>query len=167
MKKIIEKFGVHIIGGVFVLALIVAVVNLRSSAIERWVGDPSQAWFIDEETGEESVRSADEIPPLVGASGLPTVVQVVKFIADNESEPVTGYFVKYSEPVRRRADALPANVDESRRLEVLFPGQFIRSPAAGSQWVPITDAQAATIMSIPEKSPGHPRMQTFPKKLKE
>jgi len=167
MKKIIEKFGIHIIVGVFVLALIVTVLNLRSTPIVRWDGDPSLAWFIDEETGEESIRSADEIPPLTGASGQPTVVRVIKFIADNETTPIAGYFVKYSDAVRKRAAALPANVDESIRLDTLFTGQFIRSPAAGSPWVPITDAQAAQIMSVPEKSPGHPRMQAFPKKLKE
>jgi len=162
MKKLINRFGVPLSVGIIVVALIVAFLS-REKPASYPVGDRSLAWYVDEETGEESVLPfAENIPPLPGASGQGTLVQVVKFASDKETTPLAFYWVKYSDAARKQAATCTGDLDEL--LEVLSFGQLVRSPEPGSPWITLRDPQAAKIISVPEHSPGHSRLMAFPKK---
>ncbi|MCL2639956.1 MAG: hypothetical protein FWD53_03835 [Phycisphaerales bacterium] len=162
MRSFINKFGVPLAVVLIVFALIFAIVS-RPKPAEQF-GDPTFAWYVDEDTGEESIRPiAENIPPLTGSGGKDTVVQVYKCKAENEKEPITYYWVKYSDAAKKQAAASP-DQDYALIEDILSHGKFIRSPEPGSKWFSARDPRAEGLLSIPEHSTGFPRRQAFPKK---
>jgi len=159
MRTLINRFGVPLSVGIIVLALIMAFL-FRQSSTTYPPGDPSLAWYIDEETGEESVLpSAENIPPLLGKDGKKTLVQAFKFAGDDEKTANTYYLVKYSDSVRNELAKFTG--EEMERLNMLHLGQLVRSLEPNSPWVTLRDPRATDIISVPDHSSG-PRRQVFP-----
>jgi hypothetical protein len=110
---------------------------------------PTSAYFVDEDTGEEFVRPATDIPPLEGKNKKPTVVREFKYSLDGGKTSKVGYYYKYTESMKQKLDAAIAaghggDIDGN-------PGELVRAPAAGNKWVLFgsPEADAITHVDIP------------------
>ena len=163
MRNFINKYGYVVAAAVILVAVVAVFLNTRKKpAPLPYAGNPELAFFVDEITGDESVLSADEIPPLPGKDGKDSLMIAVKFKSDTEKEPKTWYLVKYPTDVRDKARSLPK--DSLDRMNMLESSRLVRSPESGSPWVPQYGADAEKIVTVPESSPGHPRQPVFPAK---
>jgi hypothetical protein len=164
VRNLLNKYGYIIAGAIVLIALLLFWFNSRRPTVStgNFKGNPSLAFYIDEETGIESVHPADEIPPLPGKNGKDTVVQEAKFIGPAEKIPKTYYLLKYSDEARSQAQTLPK--DDLTRMNLLYEGQLIRAPESGSPWLSIHDPEAEKIVNAPQSGPGAPRRPVFPSK---
>jgi len=115
----------------FVLAVFVAVAYYGSPAPPSW----PMAYYQDEETGEVTIRPANEIPPLLGRSGRPTVVRVVYLTASTVDKKFVGYFEKFTDEARARQTPTAAGNGAISLVPFTMAGILIRRPEAGSPWV--------------------------------
>jgi len=105
------------------------------------VSPPEAKWpvadYIDEETGEQSLRRSDEVPPLQGKSGGFTVVRAVYLTPSTQDKRFIGYFEKCTEEAKARAAT--ARSAETGILSPNFTGLkggiLVRRPEKGSPWV--------------------------------
>jgi hypothetical protein len=164
VRSILNKYGYYIAGVIAVIALLAAYVGTRQAAEPvSYAGNPELAFFVDENTGEEKVLPADEVPPLSGKDGKESVVMAVKFKSDTEKAAKTWYFIKYPAKVRDRVRGLPK--DDIDRLTLLDKWRLVRAPEAGSPWVKVTAPEAERIVTVPESSAGHPRRPVYPSRM--
>lgn len=102
---------------------------------------PTKAYYVDDETGEESLQSINAIPPLLNKAGKPTLVREMCYrcTACSPTERRIGYLEKFTpeaqeklNKMRRKARRTGAdlNIDE-----IAATGFLVRSPAKGSPWV--------------------------------
>ena len=108
-------------------------------------------YFIDEETGEESVRPVSDIPPLPGKSGKPTVVREYKYSLDGGSTVKVGYYLKFDDGAKKKLEDLVAQGKNPNEIDTTS-GQLVRSPDPGSKWVSIGSGEGQTIthLDIPQ-----------------
>ena len=158
MRNIINKFGVPISIIVIVVAAVFTWLSHRTTRID--VGDPSLAYFFNEETGEESILPSDQIPPIPDPSGKGSLVIAAKFKGESDKAPKTYYLIKYTDEVRAKIESLPS--DDVTRQNLLSAAQLVRSPDHGSPWVSISDERADRIVSVPEWAPNRPRIRVSP-----
>jgi hypothetical protein len=124
------------------VALLVAAVGVTIYFRPKGFHPPEKAFFFDEETGEELIRPAGDIPPLPGKSGKPTIVREFKYSLDGGKTAKVGYYFKYTDDWKKKiedAHAKGGDVDG-----VL--GELIRSPEKGSKWVSIGSDEAQPIV---------------------
>jgi hypothetical protein len=146
VRELINKYGAYIAIGVIVVALVVAWFFTGTSAPPT--GDLSQGFFIDEETGEESVHPITAIPPLMGKSGKPTVVRAYKFSCEGGKNPQTIYLQKYiPEAQERLKNMSPDDLDRDR---VMSRGELVRLPGKDKPWVRGTSTEAIPIRTLPD-----------------
>ena len=159
MRNFIDKLGIPI---VIILLLIGGVLFwIYSKRPARPESNFNKAFFVDEETGVESVNSIDAIPPLPGQGGKPTVVRALKFSCEGGKNPRTLYYLKYTPEAQAELQSLPP--DSPLRSDVITSGELIRSPAADSEWVPATSSQADALRIFPD-CPGGQMVEVYPKK---
>jgi hypothetical protein len=151
MRQLLQKYGYAIAAGLIVLAGIL--IFFRSSSTSK-EGDPSKAFFVDEETNEEMILPTTEIPPLLGKGGKPTVVKAFKYTCGSPSDAKVYYFLKYTEEAQAKLKSMPA--DDPNRYDVVEKGELVRSAQPGSPWVRARDPRANEVKSIPECTPGVP-----------
>lgn len=111
----------------------------------------SQAFFIDEETGEEMVLSLDQYPPRPnphGNSTKPTLVEAVKYTRDGGKTSVTAYYRKYTDGAKKELEAAFAREHRPVGIDVTR-GTLVRSPVKGSLWVAWDDPAATSFETIP------------------
>jgi hypothetical protein len=140
IREALNKYGALVIivavalaGGAWYLF------QARSNAI------PSKEFYIDEETGEEVALDIKSAAPLIGKSGKPTLVRVVKFSCDNGKTVKVGYYSKFDEKTKEHLDAMNSGKIpyDSNYLSVY--GMYIRAPAKGSPWVKYDSPEASQI----------------------
>ena len=155
MRSIIQKFGLPFAIVVIVVALLLILFNRPNNPVNNKLsGDPSMAFFVDEATGEESVRSKDDIPPLPGKDGKPTVVMAIKYSIDG-GEPQVLYYVKFTETLQAELNAVPsAGGGRHARVEMVSGLRQVRSPASGSQWVESRSEAGQAVTAFPAMEPG-------------
>jgi hypothetical protein len=133
------------IGVTFTLACIAGAILL--AVFHSRPHDEATFDFIDEETGKPSAEPITAVPPLMGASGKPTVVRAIYAGAQNSSGRKLLYLEKY------RPDA-KAYMEEYHRSGAKGPPNvphpetavYVRLPAAGSPWVTRDSAEGQRIM---------------------
>jgi hypothetical protein len=159
MRNFMDKWGVLL----FIVLLLVGGLFLwiHSRPSTRPENNFTKAFFVDEETGVESVNSIDAIPPLPGQGGKPTVVRAMKFSCEGGKNPRTLYLLKYTPEAQAELQSLPP--DSPRRSDVITSGELIRSPAADSEWVPATSSQTDALRIFPD-CPSGQMVEVFPKK---
>jgi hypothetical protein len=162
MREVINKFGPYIAIGAIVVAGIVAWFSMKSKT-EGGAVSRNLAFYVDEETGEESVQAADAIPPLIGKSGKPTVVKAMKYTCDGGKTNKTYALMRYSPDVQERLKNLSASdpVQDAERAKLLG-AYFVRSPEPNSRWVPAQSTEGLRIGSIPMCPNGKPGEMAFP-----
>jgi hypothetical protein len=102
-------------------------------------------FFIDEETGDESIRSTHDVPPLLGKSNQPTVVQVFKFTCDGGKTVKTAYYSKYTDGMKRQLEAV-YQANKTPDFDTT-QGMLIRSPGKGSPWVHWGTPEATKVLN--------------------
>lgn len=124
----------------------IAVLMIAGSVIFWSVYDPSaripDGDFIDEQTGEVSARSIDQLPPLVGSNGKATVVRAYYSVARDGLPRRLLYMQKYSDTTKAY---LEQYLKEHRTGRPQFPDPptaiLVRAPEPGSPWVPLETPQ--------------------------
>src|SRR5580704_8056215 len=105
MREFINKHGTVIGAALLVAAaLVIYFFYLRKGS-----GPTNLAYYIDEETGEESIHPRTDLPPLIGKSGRPTVVEEFKFTCDGGSTVKVAYYFKFTDSAKKRFDDLVAS----------------------------------------------------------
>ena len=133
MRDLINRFKIPVlvVAGLVVIGAVVVLLRGRSSTPTPY---ETKAYFIDEETGAESVRPMTDIPPLIGAGGKPTVMLARKFSCDQGKTSKVGFLVKYTPEAKAALDAMYASKDQKPAEINIGLHTLVRSPEAGSQW---------------------------------
>ena len=66
----------------------------------------NSSYFVDEETGEESVHPLTDIPPLIGKSGKSTLVREVKYSLDGGKTVKVAYYLKFNDATKKKLEDL-------------------------------------------------------------
>jgi hypothetical protein len=111
----------------------------------------AKADYVDEETGEESTGPAASVPPLQGKAGRPTVVRMVKRSSDGGKTTKTVYLEKHTADAKQQLSTMKA--DDPGRAEVEKKGLLMRSPQAGSKWVPAESPEGQKKIRDASESP--------------
>lgn len=157
MREFLNKNGAYVAAGLIIIALAVWYVFGRG-------GDhiPSKAFFIDEDTGQESTRSIDDVPPLAGAKGNPSIVRVYKFNYEDDPTVRVGYYVKFPADMKAKMEDLIKHPNPQSLLE---PGaaELIRKPDAGlNGWVKLSSAEGDKIVNALVSPSGKNPQAVFP-----
>lgn len=147
MGDLMRKYGLYIGGGLLLLAIVILLVQLRGGSSGGPVGDAGKAFFVDEETGEQSVGAATDVPPLNNKAGKPTLVKGVFVTADGGSTKRLAYLMKYTP----EAKAAIEKAHQEKKLEdvmtsdLVSEGTLVRLPDKGAPWVKMSSREGAAI----------------------
>lgn len=128
------------------IATVLGVLSVAGVIVFWAIRDPSAGVmdgdFIDEQTGETSVRPIDQLPSLVGSQGTPTVVRAYYSAASDGQPRRLLYLQKYSDATKAY---LAQYLKEHRTGRPQFPDPqtaiLVRAPEPGSPWVPLETPQ--------------------------
>ncbi|MCL2647026.1 MAG: hypothetical protein FWD61_08470 [Phycisphaerales bacterium] len=156
MRDLINKYAYPIAGVAIVLAILLFIFNHKKSIIltEQDV-KAIKTFYVDDETGEEVVLPANELPPRMGKNGKPTLVKAHKFTRDGGQTEVIAYLEKYSDEAAAALKSMPDS--DSGKPGLLDHGRMIRLPGEGQKWVPIDSPEAEAIRATP--IPGDGRLE--------
>ncbi|MGN6369429.1 MAG: hypothetical protein ACTHN5_14315 [Phycisphaerae bacterium] len=133
-------------GIVTALVIIAAAVFLyiwRTGGVHASNGN---GWFVDEETGEEMTMPQKMIPPLPGKSGKMTVVREFKYSDDGGKTYKVAYWYKYTDEMKKQLeDAIAAGHEGDVETA---PGELVRLPTKGSEWVPLGSDKGQQISHV-------------------
>jgi len=146
MRRVINKYGAWIIVTVVVVALLLTWHSLRGTKPPGGQVGAGLLYYVDEETGQESVGKSDAIPPLVGKNGSATVVQAFKFDFGDGTGAKTAFLFKYSPAAQAQLASL--SPEDPHRKEVQQAGGMVRLPEKGSQWVPESSPEGRQITDV-------------------
>ena len=132
-----------------------------------------QSYFMDESTGEGTIRSASDVPPLKNDKGEATLVEVVAISFDNGKTSHPAYYIKYTPDAQKELQALnelpPATTADEfrqrdqRKEQLIQKGQWIRSPEKDSPWVLAASPEGMAILNhVTDAPPGRVPMRVFP-----
>jgi hypothetical protein len=132
------------------MKILVLVLLVAAIAFVAWRHGSSHintttTFFIDEETGEESIRSVHDVAPLLGKSGKPTIVQVFKFTCDGGKTVKTAYYSKFTDGMKSQLEAV-YQANKTPDFDTT-QGMLIRSPEKGSTWVHWGTPEASKVLS--------------------
>jgi hypothetical protein len=156
MRRVINQYGVWIVVAAVVIASLLTWRALRRPVTPGGQVGVGLLYYVDEETGDESVGKSDAIPPLAGKNGNPTVVQEFKFDFGDGAGAKTAFLFKYSPAAQAQLASL--SPEDSQYHQVQHAGGMVRLPEKGSPWVPesspegqrITDVHPAANGKVPQ-----------------
>lgn len=139
-----------------VLLIIMGWYLLKNLGVISESSKTPKSYFIDEETQEVTVHDVTDIPPLMGKSNKPTVVEVIYATCTTCADKKPVYYRKFTEEAK-------ASMDKARNAPPPGPGgpgapppppmmiwmdqaQRVRLPEAGSKWVSVMSPQGFQIM---------------------
>jgi hypothetical protein len=149
MRKFLNQYGAYVGVGVLVIAgFLLYALNHKPAAKL-----PQKGYFVDEDTGEESVRPLTEVPPLTGTGGKETVVRAYKYNCDKNGAAKVAYYFKYTPEVKAKLQSLAGtaelgNYDPSN-------GELVRLPEKGSPWIPFKSTEAQKVITNFDCPAGH------------
>lgn len=141
MRDFLNKYGYYVLGVVIIVAGLLVWSNLMGARRPRPASD--KAFYVDEETGEESVRPMTEHPPLPNANGKLTIVEASKFKWGKEGIK-TLYLFKYSDRAKELLENSPEQA--SAYAMEIDRGKLYRSPEPGSPWYPVDTPEARALL---------------------
>jgi len=112
------------------------------------------AYFVDEETGQETRVPGNSIPPLPGASGKLTRVRAVYYNSKDGKLHQLAYLEKFNPDTKALLDGM-VNGKSPEINAAFFPGggHLVRSPEPGAPWV---DSNSADGRKLTESFPTLP-----------
>jgi hypothetical protein len=119
------------------------------------------AYYVDEETGAETLEPARAVPPLPGASGKPTKVRVGYFSSDGGKTRVAGYYEKYTPQAKTALETMTPE-EANRHWEMIDVGRLVRNPAPGSAWVWFHSEEGKRLQAPVGPDPSQPLMPCSP-----
>jgi len=150
-----------IVAGIVILAAVLYYYRADLFRPGRIVKQSPHAYYIDEQTGEETVEPATAVPPLPNAEGKPTRVRAYFFSADGGKTRVAGYYEKYSAQAKTAIETLPPD-QLDQQWQMIDLGHLVRRPAAGSPWVWVQSEEGQRIRASPSPDPSKPLLPCFP-----
>jgi hypothetical protein len=142
-KRKSKKSNLPLWGAIGLLALAGAIVYYGMKGTRPHAS--SMAYFIDEETGEESTRPVNDIPPLLGKGNRASVVREVKYSVDGKVK--TAYYYKFTDAMKKKIEGVIAGGGNIGDMDV-GPGQLVRSPDPGSKWVNVVSEGGQSVSHI-------------------
>ncbi|MGN6368287.1 MAG: hypothetical protein ACTHN5_08520 [Phycisphaerae bacterium] len=142
MSKVMKRYGMPAVA-----LLILA--TAAGAFVMNWPRSPkvlTSAYFVDEATGEETVRPMSDIPPLKGAGGGETVVREFKYTEDGRATVKVAYYIKYTPETQAKLQGM--KTQEERDQYDATEGTLVRSPAPGSKWVEWGSPEGQEITTI-------------------
>lgn len=99
---------------------------------------PTKMYYIDEETGEESLQPMDAIPPLLNKNGKPMLVRAIYMrcsVCGGEKKLM--FLEKFTPEGKIAMEKLRADskATDQDYLAVRMRGYLVKSPEKGSRWV--------------------------------
>ena len=141
MREFLNKYGKYVAVAALVLAGVVFFFSTRGG-----VKTPNSTYFVDEDTGVESTRSVNDVPPLIGAKGNPSIVKVYKYRVEGSADVKIGYYVKFTPDMKVKVEDSLAHPDKYPELNTA-PGMLVRKADAGPKgWVAATSGEGKKIM---------------------
>jgi len=159
MRQFINKYGAVIVTVIVVLAGLSY--WLFGTTSRNPAGNTGMAFFVDEETGDESIHPIGDLPPLPGKSGKPTVVRAMKYSCDGGKNSKTRYLVKFTPEAQSRLKTMAQ--DDVNRPDVMARGEMVRSPEKGSSWYPATSTEGAQLRTLPDCPSGQTMVLVTPR----
>ena len=144
MRELINKYAYPIVGVVLVLAVLLLI--FRGSGESTPFAKNLKAFYVDDETNEEVILPANQMPPLMDKNGKPVLVLAHKF-TNGGTTVITAYLEKYSDEAIEELKSMPN--DDPRKPELLENGRLIRLPGPGHKWVPISSHEGQNILATP------------------
>ena len=156
------------IGVISVLVVLAAILGWRWFWPVRTAGRPSSYYFYDLANGGLSTAPSNKLPPLIGATGKPTLVRAVMLTCTGCGDRKLAYLLKYTAAAKaaRRLlnhppgpSATPMQATEfaaqlsARKLQ-MTEGTLVRLPAHGSPWMPALSPAGATLIRNANECPG-------------
>lgn len=131
--------------GLCALIIVVCSRGCFSSGAESGIPPRGPVDFVDEETGETSIRPADDIPPLIGSRGKPTLVRAIYDWGPDKTRVLQCY-QKYTPEAKAIVERIirrkNITADEMRAAQA---GCLVRRPESGAPWVPRFSAEGEKI----------------------
>jgi hypothetical protein len=161
VRRFINQYGYIIVGVAVVVAIISIVYSMRG---RTGPAAPTQAYYVDEETGAESVGDINGIPPLMGANGKPTLCKALKYTCDGGKTRTTYLLIKYPPQVQQEIASLNKDdpVQDLKRSKLIEEGYWVRKPEKGSQWYPAMSPQGQELTAVPLCPDGKPSQMVMP-----
>jgi hypothetical protein len=106
----------------------------------------TSAYFIDEETGAESIRPMSDIPPLKGPGGKDSIVREFKYSDDGHATVKTAYYIKFTPQTQAKLQSMATQAERDQYDATA--GTLVRSPTPGSKWVPWTSPEGQAVTTI-------------------
>jgi hypothetical protein len=163
MREFFNRYGVAVV--VVVLLIAGAVYWFYGRGAPEAEASGVKAFYIDEETGEESVRPVTDVPPLAGKGGKDTVVVAAKYSCDGGKTSQVGYLMKYT-PEGKAAleEVYKAGKDESSININMMQQVLVRLPGKDGQWVFKQSDMGMRITDAGECPPGQRKTAVTPPK---
>jgi hypothetical protein len=159
MRAALNRFGIPIA----ILAVLIVAWQFRSYFQRPPVNIETQfAFYLDEDSGEESIQSVRELPPMGGAKGRPSVIRVIKITCDGGATSRPLYMLKYSDEALAELQYMKR--DDPHRDELMKKGEMVRIPDPWTTWVPANSDEAAVIFARPNCPDGKPARLVEPKR---
>jgi hypothetical protein len=143
MREWLNQRGLYVVAAAALLAIICYFVFNRQKPAAADVNQV-KAFYIDEDTGAESVLPITSVPPLLGATGKPTLVQAFKYSCDGGKTTKVAYLMKYTDAGKQYLESKKKN----QPFAFLGANTLVRSPDPGSPWVPQNSKEGAQVIVV-------------------
>ncbi len=154
-----------------VLSVVFALLPVALAAVliatYYWPSSPPEwpaAFYIDEETGKITTRASNELPPLIGESGKPTVVRAIYLTPSDIGHKFVAYYEKYTDEAIARVKAV-ASTSAIGAPPPVRGGILIRRPDAGSLWLNADSAEGQKLLEAIYNPPGRKESGSGPLRL--
>ena len=142
MRAFLNKYGIYVV--VVALVIVGLILFLTRSTTHA----PGSAFFIDEDSGQESVRAVTDIPPLPGAKGNPSIVKVYKYTTEGDKTVHVGYYIKFTPEMKQQMEELQRHPDPNSTLEP-GNGMLVRKPdGSPKDWYKVSSPEGQKIVTV-------------------
>jgi hypothetical protein len=152
VRNLLNKNGLAT--AIVLIIVIVAVALYTAYALgylrHNGVPDPAttKLFFIDEDTGDVEIHSAQDCPPLPGKAGKSTVVRAHYYTTSTDDARVLVYLERCTPEVKAAQDALgPHDPITPDMIETRNQGTQVRLPQGNTPWYSVQTPQGQELVT--------------------